>query len=70
MKSQLDNLVAMVNQIATNNAHWGDQAACAERVATHLKKFWAPSMLNMIFEYDGHGLHPVAAAAIARLKPA
>ncbi|MCC5881417.1 MAG: formate dehydrogenase subunit delta [Halomonas sp.] len=66
-RSQLDTLIHMANQIAINNAHYGD---AAERVHTHLKKFWARSMKRQIVEYlhqDGSQLSPLARQAIERL---
>jgi hypothetical protein len=34
----------MANQIARNQALIGDPESTAERVADHLRRFWAPSM--------------------------
>ncbi|WP_104203044.1 formate dehydrogenase subunit delta [Billgrantia saliphila] len=67
-RSQLDSLIHMANQIAANNVHYGD--AAAERVSTHLKKFWARSMKRQIVDYlreDGSKLSPVARQAVERL---
>ncbi|MCE8018782.1 formate dehydrogenase subunit delta [Halomonas sp. MCCC 1A11036] len=67
-RSLLDSLIHMANQIAANNAHYGDDAT--ERVYTHLKKFWARSMKRQIVEYlqqDGSELSPLARQAIERL---
>ncbi|MBA2779833.1 formate dehydrogenase subunit delta [Billgrantia kenyensis] len=67
-RSQLDTLIHMANQIAANNAHYGDDAA--ERVHTHLKKFWARSMKRLIVEYlheDGSELSPLARQAVELL---
>ncbi|MGR4070416.1 formate dehydrogenase subunit delta [Halomonas sp. LR3S48] len=66
-RSQLDTLIHMANQIAINNAHYGD---AAERIHTHLKKFWARSMKRQIIDYlreDGSQLSPLARQAIERL---
>jgi formate dehydrogenase subunit delta len=66
-RNQLESLIHMANQIATNNAHYAD---AAERIHTHLKKFWARSMKRQIVEYlqrDGSGLSPLARQAIAQL---
>lgn len=67
-RSQLDTLIHMANQIAINNAHYGD--AAAERVHTHLKKFWARRMKRQIVDYlheDGSQLSPLAREAVALL---
>lgn len=66
-RSQLDTLIHMVNQIAINNAHYDN---AAERIHTHLKKFWARSMKRQIVDYlqqDGSQLSPLARQAIERL---
>ncbi|WP_111414919.1 formate dehydrogenase subunit delta [Billgrantia lactosivorans] len=66
-RSQLDTLIHMANQIAINNAHYGD---AAERVHVHLKKFWARSMKRQIVDYlrdDGSQLSPLARQAVALL---
>ncbi|KAA0010792.1 formate dehydrogenase subunit delta [Billgrantia pellis] len=67
-RSQLDSLIHMANQIAANNAHYGD--ATVERVHSHLKKFWARSMKRQIVDYlqqDGSRLSPLAREAVERL---
>ncbi|NIC05285.1 formate dehydrogenase subunit delta [Billgrantia bachuensis] len=66
-RSQLDTLIHMANQIAINNAHYAD---AAERIHTHLKKFWARSMKHQIIDYlreDGSQLSPLARQAIEQL---
>lgn len=66
-RSQLDTLIHMANQIAINNAHYGD---AVDRIHTHLKKFWARSMKRQIVDYlqcDGSALSPLARQAIERL---
>ncbi len=70
MKSQLENLVHMANQIAANNAHWGTDDEVLARVANHLKKFWAPSMLRMLADYTEDDLDPVARAAVRTISNA
>ena len=64
---QLTSLIKMVNQIAENNTHIGDEAEAAQMVADHLGKFWARSMKQQIIDYrqqDGSQLLPVADQAI------
>ncbi len=62
----IDNLVRMANQIATNLAHEDDPAAAT---AEHIQLFWDPRMKTLILEHGDDGLNPVAAAAIAALRP-
>ncbi|MDW5376999.1 formate dehydrogenase subunit delta [Halomonas sp. HP20-15] len=66
---QLQQLVKMVNQIAANQH--GEEAQAAQRVATHLQKFWARSMKAQIIAYLDEGgaeLTPLAREAVLRLK--
>ncbi|QGG80452.1 formate dehydrogenase [Litorivicinus lipolyticus] len=70
MKSQLENLVHMANQIASNNATWGTPDDVTLRVGTHLKKFWAPSMLTMLAAYAGDDLNPIARDALKTISNA
>lgn len=63
-------LVYMANQIATffESQSREDQI---ERVATHLRDFWDPSMraqLLQIVEAGQHDLKPIALAAANRLR--
>lgn len=64
-----DHLVRMVNQIALNFAYLPEEAA-AERVAAHLRRFWAPAMLARLQELVAcapAGLEPIALRAIGSL---
>ncbi|MEA3249991.1 MAG: formate dehydrogenase subunit delta [Pseudomonadota bacterium] len=66
---QLQQLIKMVNQIAANQH--GDSSTAAQRVTTHLQKFWARSMKARIIDYldsDGADLSPLAREAVACLK--
>ena len=71
-ESQEQKLVRMVNQIADNIRHEGlDREAAADRVANHLRRFWAPSMRNMIIDYgerDGSELSETGRLAVRRLR--
>ncbi len=70
-RNQLQGLIDMANQIAANLAHGpGDESAAAERVADHLRRFWARSMKQQLAAYardDGSELAPLARAAVERL---
>ena len=62
--NNVERLVHMVNQIATNLAT--DDAPVAA-VAEHIRLFWDPRMKKMIVAHGADGLSPIAAAAISRL---
>jgi formate dehydrogenase subunit delta len=70
-RSEQQALIDMANQIAANLAVGpGDEVAAAERVADHLRRFWARRMKQQLSDYareDGSGLSPLARAALARL---
>ena len=72
MKSSLEKLVYMANQIAKNFATTGHESAAAS-TADHIHKYWDPRMKRMIFERleaGGEGLDPLAHEAIAILHDA
>jgi hypothetical protein len=63
-------LVKMANQIAANLAYGADDAAAAESVREHLRRFWSPPMRTAIIEFQargGTGLAPIAALAVRKL---
>ena len=67
--NQLDSLIRMVNQIAANNGAY-ETGEAAERVASHIQRFWARSMKTLIIEYchqGGEDLTPIARLAVAQL---
>jgi formate dehydrogenase subunit delta len=69
MKSSLDKLVYMANQIAKNFAATSHDSAAAA-TADHIAQFWDPRMKSMIFahlEGGGAGLDPLAHDAITIL---
>jgi formate dehydrogenase subunit delta len=66
--SEVEQLVKMANQIAENFSFHDDSV---ERLADHLKRFWAPSMREQLtaFHQDGGaGLKPDVIAAIQQLQ--
>lgn len=70
MTDSADRLVHMVNQIARNFAVQGDAKAIAS-TADHIASFWERRMLMAIFariDEPGHGLSPLAEAAVRRLR--
>jgi len=64
---EVEQLVKMVNQIAENFSFHDD---AVERIADHLRRFWAPSMQKKLTEYDqaeSADLQPAAREALKRL---
>jgi len=67
MTQEVEQLVKMVNQIADNFSFHDD---AVDRIADHLVRFWAPSMLKKLIEHDraqGADLKPAAREAVTRL---
>ena len=71
-----DNLARMANQIGQFFESMPDRKEALEGIATHIKKFWAPSMRkNLLARLDGgeHGLTPIVLLAVtehrAMLEP-
>ena len=62
-----ENLVRMLNQIATNLAHEPDPASA---VADHVELFWDPRMKRLIRACGDSSLSETAAAALERLASA
>ncbi len=70
MKTQLEQLIVMINQIVDNNSYGNTTEQTADATAVHLKKFWARSMKQQIIEYleqDGSELQPAAKLAVQQL---
>ncbi len=66
--NELETLVRMANQIAANFS-FNDDAV--ERTLAHLKRFWAPSMRQMMTRHvadGGDGLDDLALQAAQRLN--
>lgn len=64
-----ERLVAMANQIALGVP---DRRQVSERVATHLRRFWAPSMIDELAAYapcHKGELQPEVIDALAVLRP-
>ncbi|MGA0449393.1 MAG: formate dehydrogenase subunit delta [Methylophilaceae bacterium] len=45
-----DHLIVMANQIGDFFKSYPDQEYAQKEIATHLRKFWAPNMRNLIKE--------------------
>ena len=64
---EVEQLAKMANQIADNFSFHED---VVDRIADHLLRFWAPSMLKKLKEFDaeqGSALKPAAKEALKRL---
>ena len=68
MKHSADYLLQMVRQIALNQPKDFDDETNAQRVATHLQRFWAPSMIKEARAIQADELEPVAARALELLE--
>ena len=70
MSSELEHLIKMINQIASNIAIGEDEEVAAAKVADHVKRFWAKSMKQQITAYvedGGDQLQPAASNAVRQL---
>ncbi len=68
---ELEHLIKMVNQIASNVALGDDDDVRVRSVAAHLEKFWAPSMRKKITSYavnDGDRLQHTVLKALKLLR--
>lgn len=66
--TEIDHLVSMANDIAANLSF---QANADERIADHIKRFWAPRMRSLLLEYaanDGSGLSDALLPALEKLR--
>ena len=68
MKHSPDYLLQMVRQIAANQPRDFDDETNAQRVASHLKRFWAPTMVQELCDISINDDDPVVAAALAILR--
>ena len=60
----------MANQIAINLAHGKEQQQCIIEIASHIQKFWAPSMRQQLFEaieLDTFEIEPLVKQAAKQL---
>ena len=68
--TELEHLIKMANEIAANLARGDTGEAAAERVADHLKRFWAPAMREKLIDClnsTDSKLEPACRIAIRRL---
>ena len=59
--SELDQLVKMANQIAANFRFHED---CADRLATHINRFWAPVMRQQLKDHARSGARDMDTAVL------
>jgi len=68
--STAEHLDSMINDIARNHCYLSpDDAAVA--IAAHIRRFWAPSMIEQFLaqhEDSNNGLEPGAAQSVALLR--
>jgi formate dehydrogenase subunit delta len=67
---EIDQLVKMANQIAANFKFHEDGV---ERLADHLRRFWAPVMIRQLSEYydaGGSGVDEMVAGALQQVRSA
>ena len=62
--NELDQLVKMANQIAANFSFHED---CADRLATHINRFWAPVMRQQLRDHARSGARDLDAAVLQSL---
>jgi len=62
--SELDQLVKMANQIAANFRFHED---CADRLATHINRFWAPVMRQQLIDHARGGARDLDASVLQSL---
>jgi len=66
--AEIDQLVKMANQIAANFSFHEDGAS---RLADHLRRFWAPSMIRQLSDHvaaGGAGLGQAVLQAVEYLE--
>ena len=69
--TELQHLIKMMNQISDNMTLTEIDELAAVKVADHIKRFWAPSMREIIISYarsDGEMLQGGSMAAIRLLQ--
>jgi len=64
---ELDHLIKMINQISSNVARNSDEEQ-VRNIATHVEKFWAPSMRNKISAHAESTPEDLQAAALQALN--
>lgn len=64
----IQNLIKMANQIGGYFSSYPDQQEASKEIATHLERFWAPSMRMQLIDHvdynHGEGLKDVVISSI------
>ena len=66
--NETQHLVSMANDIAANLSFHAD---ADDRIANHIRSFWAPRMRSLLLDYaagSGEGLSPQMAGALEKLR--
>ena len=64
------NVVEMANQIAINLSHGKAQSQCVIDIASHIHRFWAPSMRQQLITAVAQGelqIHDLVLIAVTQL---
>ena len=62
------HLIEMANQIAVNLAHGKEQNQCITDIASHIQRFWAPSMRQQLLAAIDQGDHQIHELVVAAAK--
>ena len=66
--SEVDHLIKMANEIAANLGFAVSEEQQIADLASHLERFWAPSMKKQLREYNRAGGEGLSAAVIGALQ--
>ena len=62
------HLIEMANQIAVNLAHGKEQNQCITDIASHIQRFWAPSMRQQLLAAINQGDHQIHELVVEAAK--
>jgi len=68
LNDEMAHLVSMANDIAANLSFHAD---ADERIADHIRRFWAPRMRSLLLDYaagNGEGLSQDMLGALEKLR--
>lgn len=68
MRTNAHRLIEMANQIGQNFDYEEDPEVVAERVATHLNKFWDPRMMAELLGLADSNSEELSTAVLTALK--
>lgn len=70
-ENELDHLIKMANQIASNIGIGSTEEYCVKKVVTHISAFWALPMRQKIcanLDEYGEALNPIAKKALIEIQ--